>query len=94
MKITINQQILTGNFPDGFNLEKWISAIETKYRAVANQWFPNAEIVVSHDMQRASGYTRPLSVDFDDDNDASAVDQQSMVAQIESIELDEQDFYD
>lgn len=73
MKITIAAQHLTGNVPEGFNSSKWVDALETEFREIAQREFPDAEIVVKIDVQNASGYSTPVSVYVDDADDSVSV---------------------
>jgi hypothetical protein len=66
MKITIAAQHLTGNDPEGFNVNAWISALNAEYREIAQAAYPDAEIVVKIDVQTASGYARLAAVYIDD----------------------------
>ena len=93
MKITILDQHLDGNDPVGFNADAWLAALEAEYRATAAAHFPAAEIVVEIDRQRkCSGYSRPVTVDFDgEDDDPSFADLDALQT---SIEYTCNDLYD
>lgn len=68
MKITIDAQHLTGNEPEDFNTKKWVSALEQEYRDITVANFPDAEIEIKIDIQRASGYSREVQVYCSDDS--------------------------
>jgi len=68
LRITISAQHLTGNDPEGFNRDAWIAALTERYTEIGNEHFPNAEIVVEIDVQRASGNARPAACYADSDD--------------------------
>ena len=73
MKICIYTQYLDGNSIDGFDHEAFLNALETEYRELAEHYFPDAELAIDIDRQsNCSGYCRPTSVEFIDDEDVDA----------------------
>lgn len=74
-QIRITAQHLAGNDPEDFNVSRWLELLEAEYRVVAAHYYPDAEIEVVIDRQRASGYRRPASasvtVDGVDDYNAN-----------------------
>ncbi len=84
LTVTITEQHLTGNDPDEFNLDKWLGALEREYRRTVRAHFPNARCVVDFDVRRASGYCRPVSVDFEHDTRITHEDRQSLIFTIEN----------
>jgi hypothetical protein len=83
LTVVISDQHLTGNDPEGFDSTKWVSELEREYRRIVRSRFPRALCIVKIDVQRASGYCRPVSVDFEHESRAKWDDQQSLIVSIE-----------
>ena len=83
LTVIISEQFLTGNMPDEFNLDQWQGALKREYRKIVRAYFPNARCVVRFDTQNASGYCRPISVDYEHDSRVSIRDQQGLNYSIE-----------
>jgi len=77
--VIINKQHLTGNDPDEFNSDRWLAELERAYRRIIRDHFPNARCIVNFDVQRASGYCRPVSVDFEHDSRVSWNDKNALI---------------
>jgi hypothetical protein len=81
--VIISDQYLTGDSPEGFNTDKWIAALTREYRRVVRAHFPNALCIVKIDVQRASGYSRPVSIDYEHDSRVLYNDQSMLRMEIE-----------
>lgn len=60
-KIAIYHQHLLGNDPEGFNSALWLERLATDYEKQVRAHYPEATIEVKIDIQRASGYCKPVS---------------------------------
>ena len=74
MKITVSDQILSGNLGDGWADEREAAKglakyYEEKLEAFVKSEYPEAEIIIDIEVQFASGCTRGLSVDVTDSED-------------------------
>ena len=78
LTITINEQHLYGNDPPEFDATRWLSALEREYRSVVRAHFPNARTIVHFDCQNASGYCRPVSIDWQHDSRVDAASARSL----------------
>ena len=67
--IEIIAQHLSGNDPEGFDVEAWTAHLAAAYRAVALAHYPNAVVSVEIDVQDACGDTRPVTVTLTVDGD-------------------------
>src|SRR5574337_366269 len=77
--ITITYQILAGNLGDGWDDElaaayAYAEFVDGKYRAIAQDEFPGATIEINIDVQRASGCSRQVDVDSDQEGDLIAAE--------------------
>jgi len=81
MKITINDQILSGNLGDGWE-DQYETAkglanyYEDKLEEFVKSVYPDADITIDMDVEFASGYSRGLSVDVTDSEDDYGIMQQ------------------
>lgn len=94
--ITINEQILTGNLNEGFLLNDYMAELEQEWTALVLGDYPEANVVVNFDIQRASGSTRDMSV-FIETDDGEYADGSDLIPWMEncSKKLAEQErFYE
>lgn len=94
-KIEINEQILDGNFPEGFLIDIYLIDLEKHYKSVASDIAD--DVVIQFDRQNASGCTRAVSAfgikndgEFDDISDIFESEEKSFW---DSVGCDE-DYYD
>jgi hypothetical protein len=70
--VTIYTQILTGNLPDDFMLNKFLPEFEAAAAAAVREHYQNADINFNHDIQmRASGCSRGTRVEVVQDGELS-----------------------
>jgi hypothetical protein len=70
--VTIYTQILTGNLPDDFMLDKFLPEFEAAATAAVRKYYPNANINFNHDIQeRTSGLSRGTQVEVVQDGEFS-----------------------
>ena len=74
MKITVRDQILTGNIGDGWAdtyaaAKGWAKYYGAKLTEFINNEYPAAEIEIDIEVERATGYSRGMSVEVVDSGD-------------------------
>jgi hypothetical protein len=69
-EITICAQHLTGNDPEGLNVDVWVERLRREYRATALAHYPRAAVTVDIDVQEhTSGATREPTVVLETDGE-------------------------
>lgn len=76
MKITVREQILTGNLNEGFSLTEYLPALQSIWEDRIQDKYPGAEIEFCIDVQNASGSSRELRVEVEDDEGEWSEDDQ------------------
>lgn len=70
MKLIIRQQILLGNLDEGFDLDGFLPELDAEWVATVRSRYPDSEVEIDRDIQRASGYTREMNVEvYNDDGE-------------------------